>query len=44
MLKKSSSKAAGESKQEAHPSGTLRISMSRERSWGAFSASWPRRS
>src|SRR5438477_5069179 len=39
MLKKTVSKAAGESKPEAYPRGTLRISMSRERSWRAFSAS-----
>jgi len=32
MLKKAVSKAAGESKPEAYPLGTLRISMSRERS------------
>ncbi|HZD13007.1 MAG TPA: hypothetical protein VE177_05760, partial [Candidatus Binatus sp.] len=32
------SKAAGESKPEAYPLGTLRISMNRERSWRAFSA------
>ena len=37
--KRPSSEAAGESKPEAYPRGTLRLSMNRERSWRSFSAS-----
>ena len=40
LLKKAANEAAGETKPEAYPRGTLRILSNRERSWGPFSAAY----